>query len=182
MKHSSIYCISLLILTISFSSCSKKIKQQEDEIYSRHLQQHLKLTIISTPMPDDKSSMNLLLLNDGQDVANLNLKETLNDLYNKKLIQPLMIVAIHTTKREEQYGVAGFPDFKNRGNKADKYAEFIDNELYFDIKKKAGVRKFNSIAIAGMSLGGLSAFDFAWNHADKIDKVGVFYSRWPTKL
>lgn len=174
MKHSSIYCISLLILTISFSSCSKKIKQQEDEIYSRHLQQHLKLTIISTPMPDDKSSMNLLLLNDGQDVANLNLKETLNDLYNKKLIQPLMIVAIHTTKREEQYGVAGFLDFKNRGNKADKYAEFIDNELYFDIKKKAGVRKFNSIAIAGMSLGGLSAFDFAWNHADKIDKVGVF--------
>ena len=37
-----------------------------------------------------------------------------------------------------------------------------------------GVRKFNSITIAGCSLGGLSAFDFAWDHADKIDKVGVF--------
>ena len=28
--------------------------------------------------------------------------------------------------------------------------------------------------IAGCSMGGLSAFDIAWNHADKIDKVGVF--------
>ncbi|MEO6329953.1 MAG: alpha/beta hydrolase-fold protein [Ginsengibacter sp.] len=28
--------------------------------------------------------------------------------------------------------------------------------------------------MAGCSLGGLSAFDIAWNNADKIDKVGVF--------
>jgi len=30
------------------------------------------------------------------------------------------------------------------------------------------------VAIAGCSQGGLSAFDIAWDHADKIDKVGVF--------
>ena len=28
--------------------------------------------------------------------------------------------------------------------------------------------------MAGCSLGGLDAFDVAWDHADKIDKVGVF--------
>ncbi|MEO5944250.1 MAG: alpha/beta hydrolase-fold protein, partial [Ferruginibacter sp.] len=38
----------------------------------------------------------------------------------------------------------------------------------------AGVRKFKSITIAGCSLGGLSAFDIAWDNADKINKVGVF--------
>jgi predicted alpha/beta superfamily hydrolase len=30
------------------------------------------------------------------------------------------------------------------------------------------------LVIAGSSLGGLSAFDIAWDYADKIDKVGVF--------
>ncbi len=165
--------IVLLAATFTFSSCKKKIKQQEDEIYSRHLQEHIKLIIISTPMPDDKGQMNLLLLNDGQDVDKLRIRDIVDSLYKKNLIQPLAVVAIHANNRNEEYGVAGYPDFKKRGSKADKYAEFIDNELYAFIKKKAGVRKFNSIAFAGTSLGGLSAFDIAWNHADKIDKVGV---------
>ena len=166
--------IPLLALTFILPACKKKIKQQEDEVYSRHLQEHIKLTIISTPIPDDKGLVNLLLLNDGQDVAKWRVKEILDSLYKNKLIQPLIIVAIHAGNRNEDYGVAGYPDFENRGNSADKYAAFIDNELYADIKKKAGVRKFNSVVIAGASLGGLSAFDIAWNHADKIDKVGVF--------
>ena len=160
-------------MAFTLLSCSKKIKQQDDEIYSRHLQQHIKLTIISTAMPDDKSEMNLLLLNDGQDVEQLKVKEAITDLYKKKLIQPMMVVAIKAIERENIYGVAGYPDYQNRGSKADKYAAFIDDELYAFIKKKAGVRKFNSVVIAGSSLGGLSAFDIAWNHADKIDKVGV---------
>ncbi len=37
-----------------------------------------------------------------------------------------------------------------------------------------GISNFDSIAISGCSLGGLSAFDVAWDYADKIDKVGVF--------
>lgn len=164
----------LLAAALLLSACGKKIKQQNDEIYSRHLQQHIKLTIISTPMPGNKSEMNLLLLNDGQDIELLKAKETLTDLYKKKLIKPLIIVAVTATGRNEIYGLAGYPDYQNRGSKADKYAEFIDNELYAFIKKRAAVRKFNSVVIAGCSLGGLSAFDLAWNHADKIDKVGVF--------
>jgi len=174
MKRTTNRFISLLVAALTLTGCSKKIKEQSDEIYSRHLQQHIKLTIISTPMPDDKGEMNLLLLNDGQDMEQLKLKEIVSDLYSKKQIQPLVIVGIHAINRDDIYGVAGYPDYQNRGSKADKYAEFIDNELYAFIKKKAGVRKFNSVVIAGSSLGGLSAFDIAWNHADKIDKVGVF--------
>lgn len=163
-----------VLASILLFGCHSKIKQQEDEIYSRHLQEHIKLTIISTPMPDNKSEMNLLLLNDGQDVEKWRVKQITDSLYKKKLIEPLLIVAIHTGDRMQEYGVGGFPDFKNRGSRADKYDDFISNELYDFAKKKAGVRKFKSIVFAGCSLGGLSAFDIAWNHADKIDKVGVF--------
>ncbi len=154
--------------------CGKKIKQQEDEIYSRHLQEHIKLTIISTPMPNNKGEMNLLLLNDGQEVDALRIKKITDSLYKKKLIEPLLIVAVHAGNRNDDYGVSGYPDYLNRGSKADKYDAFISNELLDFAKKKASVRKFNSVVIAGCSLGGLSAMDIAWNHADKIDKVGVF--------
>ena len=164
----------MLTLLIVGTSCTKKIKQREDEIYSRHLQEHVKLTIISTAIPETKNEMNLLILNDGQDADKFRIKIIVDSLYRKKLIAPLLIVAVHAGKREEWYGVAGKPDFENRGKKADKYAAFIDTELYPYIKKNAGVRSFKSVVIAGASLGGLSAMDIAWNNADKIDRVGVF--------
>lgn len=125
-------------------------------------------------MPDDKSEMNLLLLNDGQDIGQFRVKKILDSLYSKKLIKPVVIVAIHAGDRMKEYGVSGTPDFQNRGDKAANYDAFIDDELYFFAKKKAGVRKFRSVVIAGCSLGGLSAFDVAWNHPDKIDKAGCF--------
>ena len=164
----------LLIVCIMAFGCNNKIKQQEDKIYSRHLQEHIQLTIFSTPLPGNKNELNLLLLNDGQDAEKMNVKKILDSLYNEKLIEPLIVVAIHANSRLQEYGVSGLPDFKNNGSRADKYAAFIDNELYAFIKKKAGVRKFKTVAIAGCSQGGLSAFDIAWDNADKIDKVGVF--------
>ncbi|UEG48687.1 esterase family protein [Ferruginibacter lapsinanis] len=175
-RMKNMYKILLLLILSSFlmSACKKKTKEQNDEIYSRHLQEHIKLTIISTPIPEDKKELNLLLLNDGQDIKKLRVTEIVDSLFRKKLISPLIIVAIHTLDKSQEYGVAGYAGYQNKGNKADKYADFIDNELYSFIKKKSGVRKFKSVVIAGCDLGGLSAFDIAWDHADKIDKVGVF--------
>ena len=171
MKHLSIFFIALAMI---LTGCKRSVKERSDEIYSRHLQRHVKLSIISTPMPSDKSEMNLLLLNDGQDMEKLRVKDILDSLYRKKLIQPLLIVGIHADDRMQEYGVADYPDYKNNGSKAAKYAMFIDDELYPYVKKKTVLRKFNSVVMAGCSLGGLSAFDIAWDHADKIDKVGVF--------
>ena len=172
-KKYLILIYSLLLLLLS-TGCKHKIKQLEDELYSRHLQEHVKLSVISTPMPDDKSQMNLLLLNDGQDLQQFRVKEIVDSLYSKGLIEPVLVIGIHVGNRMEEYGVADYPDFKNNGAKADKYAAFIDDELYPYAKKNAKVRKFKSVVMAGCSLGGLSAFDIAWNNADKIDKVGVF--------
>ncbi len=174
MKKKLLCIFSVFFLLVFPVGCKKKIKQQNDEIYSRHLQRHVKLTIISTPMPDDKSEMNLLLLNDGQDLEKLRVKEIVDSLYSKKLIRPLLIVGIHAGERMKEYGVADYPDYKNNGDKASYYSAFIDDELYPFAKKKAVVRKFKSVVMAGCSLGGLSAFDIAWNNADKVDKVGIF--------
>ena len=174
MKRKYLFLLPLLLLQLAFSDRKTRISQQEDELYSRHLQRHVKLTIISTPMPDDKSEMNLLLLNDGQDLDKFRVKEILDSLYRKKLIQPITVIGIHAGDRLKEYGVAGQPDYMNRGDKAGDYDAFINDELYPFAKKKAGLRKFKSVVIAGCSLGGLSAIDIAWNHPDKIDKVGVF--------
>ena len=173
MKRNIYVVLSLLLLLFSVG-CKKKIKQQEDQLYSRHLQRQVKLSILSTPMPDDKSELNLLLLNDGQDLQKFGVKEILDSLYKKKLIKPLIIVGIVADERTKEFGVSQQLDFMERGDKADSYSKFIDDELYAFVKKNAGVRKFKSVAIAGCSLGGLSAFDIAWDNADKIDKAGVF--------
>ena len=75
--------------------CKSKIKQQDDELYSRHLQRQVKLTIVSTPMPDDKTELNLLVLNDGQEMGQFRVKEMIDSLYSKKLIKPLLVVGVH---------------------------------------------------------------------------------------
>ena len=167
----------LLGITVSIvllQACGHRIKENKDSIYSRHLQKHIELEILSTPVPKNKSDFNLLLLNDGQDLEQLRAKKIMDSMYRKKLLKPLVVVAINALDRMKMYGISGYPDFQNNGADAEKYAAFIDDELIPFIKKNAAVRKFSSITIAGCSLGGLSAFDVAWDHADKIDKVGVF--------
>src|ERR1700743_1105108 len=84
-------------------------------------------------LPDETDAtrpLNLLLLNDGQEAESLELKKTLQNLCNSNSIAPLVIVAIHAgDERLQEYGVAGKPDFKKRGSKADIYTEFIKEEL-----------------------------------------------------
>lgn len=164
----------ILISMVLLAGCSSNAKENEDDIYSRHLQKHISLTIISTPVPKDKGDFNLLLLNDGQDVDKLRVKNIVDSLYKKKSIQPLVVVAINAFDRMQEYGVTGNPDYQGNGASAEKYGNFIINELLPFVKKKSGVRKFNTVTLAGWSLGGLSAFDVAWDNAEKIDRVGAF--------
>jgi len=172
MKH--IVSLALVLLLISASGCKSKIKQLDDQIYSRHLQRQVKLTIISTPMPADKTELNLLILNDGQEIGQFGVKDIIDSLYKKKLINPVLVVGVHAGDRMKEFGVGDQPDYLKRGDKAADYDEFINDELFAYAKKNATVRKFKSVVIAGCSQGGLSAFDIAWTHAAKIDKVGVF--------
>jgi predicted alpha/beta superfamily hydrolase len=164
----------LLFSTLFFFTSCKRVKQTDDTLYSRHLQRNVKLHIIHTPPPSDRSQFNLLILNDGQDLDKLRTKETMDSLYKEGKIAPLVIIGVEAGDRMQEYGVTDKPDYLGRGKRASFYDAFINNELYPYAKKESGVRKFQSVAIAGCSMGGLSAFDIAWNHPDKISKVGVF--------
>ncbi len=157
-----------------FCFACKHVKQTDDSIYSKHLQRTVKLHILHTPPPSDRSLYNLLILNDGQDMEKLHVKETMDSLYKAGKILPLVVIGVESGDRMQEFGVSDKPDYLGRGSKAGLYDAFISSELYPYAKTNSGVRKFQSVVIAGCSLGGLSAFDIAWNHPDKISKVGVF--------
>ena len=128
--------------------------------------------------------MNLLLLNDGQDAEGLQLRETLEALYAGQQIDPLVVVAIKCSDdRMNEYGVAGRPDFQNRGSKADLYNSFIITELLPHLDKKLNLKNRAKVGFAGFSLGGLSAFDIAWRNSQIFDVVGAFSASfwWRTK-
>jgi predicted alpha/beta superfamily hydrolase len=168
MKHFFLFGFLFLLC-----AC-KRVKETDDNLYSRHLQRNVKLRIIHTPPPSDRSLYNLLILNDGQDLDKLHVQESLDSLYKAGKIAPLVIIGVEAGDRMQEYGVSDKPDYLGRGKRAAFYDAFVNNELYPYAKKESGVRKFHSVVIAGCSMGGLSAFDIAWNHPDKINKVGVF--------
>jgi enterochelin esterase-like enzyme len=123
----------------------------------------------------DPSQMGLLLINDGQDMEKMGFETILEKLYVEKSIEPLLCVAIHCgPDRRMEYGVAGSPDYKDRGTSAGLYTSFVFEELLPFIRKKYAVSSFREKAFAGFSLGGLSALDIVWNHPDEFRKVGVF--------
>jgi len=145
-----------------------------DQFYSHYLKRVVRFDIYRPPVYDQGryKSFPLLILNDGQDMESIKLKETLQNLYAHKLIRPILVVAIHAGYRMQEYGVAQQADYKNRGSLAGQYTGFVLQELLPFLKRdyKPTAEK----AIAGFSLGGLSAFDIAWNHPDVFSKVGVF--------
>lgn len=177
-----VYGVSLLALAFCcLPACKKGVKQQQDELYSRHLQRKVILTVISTPMPDNNADINLLVCNDGQLFDQLNMEFIADSLYRENRLSPLVIVGVHAGNRWEEYGVAEKSGKAVAGGKADHYDSFFNNELYPYAKKNAGVRKFKSVAIAGFGAGGLSALDIAWNHPDKISRAGVFSGAFSRK-
>lgn len=117
-----------------------------------------------------------LLLNDGQDMEQLGLVKTFTVLLSKVEIPNIGIVAVHANEnRMQEYGVAGAPDFKNRGRRASRYSNFITKELTPFLQKNYGLmREEHQNVFAGFSMGGLSALDIAWNNPQLFKKIGVF--------
>lgn len=151
------------------------VTEQEITIDSETLKRKVTITLLMPDSPELAEPLNLLLLNDGQELENLKLNDTLETLYNTYRIKPLLVAAIHAgEERIQEYGTAGKPDYKQRGAKAAAYTKFITTELLPAIKKQTGIAQFGTTAFAGFSLGGLSAMDIAWNNPQLFDKVGVF--------
>ena len=135
-----------------------------------------RLVPITLMMPDTfDQPLSLLVLNDGQDHVAMKLESAYQNCLENPSLKPFLWVSVHAGERLQEYGVAGMPDYKGRGAKAAAYTHFILKELLpwlnaqFPISHQAADK-----VIAGCSLGGLSAFDIAWNHPHVFSKVGTF--------
>ena len=162
----------LICLNIFFSICACKstVKQQNDKIYSRHLQRYVDLTIITTAIPNKKEEMNLLLFNDSKWLDKTRAKEIIDSLHKKKKIQSLLVVAVGGLQKD--YGLQETESENAKQFK--KYNEFIIDELYPFVKKKTVIRKFNSVGICGFGQSAVSGFDIAYNNDEKIALAGMF--------
>ncbi len=117
----------------------------------------------------------VLYLNDGQDVDAVALPATLEHLWLTGALPPLTVVAIHANAdRLQEYGVSASPDYRGRGSKAAAHSQFIVDELrpWIEATFQPATGRAQT-AIAGFSLGGLSALDVAWNHFELFGAVGV---------
>jgi enterochelin esterase-like enzyme len=117
----------------------------------------------------------VLYANDGQDMVAVELARQLDSLQEKGAMEPTIVVAIHATERVRDYGTAGRPNAQGLGDRAGLYEQFLLDELLPAINAKYRTAKGPAYtAIMGWSLGGLSAFDVAWNHSDQFGLAGVF--------
>lgn len=171
-----LYALAVIFSFLCFSVTvtGQPTHQHSEELYSRNLSRFVQLTIIDPQPGFANNRTNLLLLNDGQDMDKFRVKAIIDSLSVKKMIGQVLVVGIHASDRLKEYGVAGMSDYLGRGDLSAAYQAFIAEELYPYLKKTPVVQRFNSIVIAGCSLGGLAAFDMAWGHPNLINKVGVF--------
>lgn len=124
---------------------------------------------------DDTTTYPVLYANDGQDMVAVDLLHTLDSLQAHGAMAPVLVVAIHATERMQEYGTAAIPNAQGLGARAGKYEQFLLEEMMPEIESRYRVaRGAASTAVMGWSLGGLSAFDLAWQHSDRIGAVGVF--------
>ncbi|MGY3052769.1 enterochelin esterase-like enzyme [Pedobacter sp. UYEF25] len=147
----------------------------KEKINSNFLKKEVAVTFYLPAVLYGNDVIDLLLINDGQDVAKMNFKSILAGVQEKKTKGKLIVVTIDASfERLAEYGVLDRPDFKQRGKKAGLYNSFIVEELLPFILNKVSQPIQGRIGFAGFSLGGLSAFDVAWNNDHIFDVVGVF--------
>ena len=141
--------------------------------HSVKLNRTVRLEVFRPKNIEPNYSYPLLILNDGQDGEALRLKETLDLLWLRHELAPVLVVGVFAGDRMHEYGVASEKDFAGRGSRAGAYTKFVVEELLPFIKSQYRTDK-SKIAIAGFSMGALSAFDIAWTHPEVFCKVGAF--------
>lgn len=144
-------------------------------IYTKLLQRNVEVEFFIPPQLDPGKKYPLLVLNDGQDSEGVKVKSTLERLVGEKAIPELIVVGVTAGDRMQEYGVSLRNDYHGRGKQAKVYMDYIIKELIpylgyrFPITADGRQR-----AMAGYSLGGLSAMDIVWNNPETFGKVGVF--------
>lgn len=147
------------------------------EFASQALGNSREITVFLPPgyAQDTQRRYPTLYVNDGQDQEALHIRETLARLCQRRQIPPIIVVAVPTNPhRLQEYGTAVCPNAQYLGTQAAEYGRFLTTELMPAINQQFRTSQNPAeTGIFGVSLGGLSAFDIAWNHPDLLGIVGV---------
>lgn len=144
---------------------------------SKYLARKVSFRLVAPP--NYRSSQNtfpVLLMNDGQDYTAMKLEQTLLRAFASTAITPFVYIGLECNEnRMHEYGTASSADFKKRGDRASNYTKFVIEEFIPFLKGEFKVSHQGSDWVyCGMSLGGLSAFDIAYNHPVFFGKIAVF--------
>lgn len=144
-------------------------------LHSNYLERTVQLEVFKPAAPAMGSGYPLLLLNDGQDSLAVGLFDTLENLVTAGHIHATLAVGVVAGDRMAEYGTAFRHDHQRRGARAYLYSKFVALELIPFLRKQYHLTEHaEHNAIAGYSLGGLSAVDIAWNHPQIFGRVGAF--------
>lgn len=144
-------------------------------IQSRHLDREVTIEAFFPTSVSTVRRLRLLVINDGQDMEKLQLHSMLNELHAAGRIgSQLFAVGVHAGDRLMEFGTSSTLDYMGRGYKAKNYSEFIIHELIPFLLETYQLNTFQDSAVAGFSLGGLSAMDIVWSHPSVFNLAGVF--------
>ncbi len=129
----------------------------------------------------DPAKAYFLVLNDGQDVAQLRFPGALSELWTQGQVAPLIVIAVPAVDRLQQYGttehdvaIACNTQGQQLGTKAADYQKFVLQEVLPAVAHAVGFRPPAArTGFLGASLGGLSAFSIAWDHPEAFGFAGV---------
>ena len=117
----------------------------------------------------------LAVFNDGQDFKRMRMKKRLKAAYRAGTLKPTVVVGVHAGDRLREYGSSARTDDQGRGDRAGAYEKFVCEELYPYLLERNNIfHDPRRRAVAGFSLGGLSAFDLAWRRPNVFGTAGVF--------
>ncbi|MGB3548482.1 MAG: alpha/beta hydrolase-fold protein [Saprospiraceae bacterium] len=141
---------------------------------SRHLKRRVRIDVYRppglpwTPYP-------LALFNDGQDLPRMDAAAELERAFSAGDLPPLLVVGLHAGDRMREYGTSGRPDYQGRGDLAHAYERFVTEEVLPFLHRRYRVsHDTERRALAGFSLGGLSAFDIVFRNPKAFHVAGVF--------
>lgn len=132
-----------------------------------------------------KTRYETLYVNDGQDMEAVGMQATLDDLYARKAIRPLIVVAIDMpSDRMAGYGffdrttgkaIVAPTKYGVVGANAQRYARWLVQELLPAVDARYRTRaRAEGRAILGWSLGAASAFGIGWQYPETFARVGAF--------
>ena len=158
----------------SMLSRRRRVLKRSYALTSLHLERPVRIDVYRPAVPPWRL-LSLVVFNDGQDLPKMNFKQQLRDLYRQAMLPPTLVVGVHAGDRLAEYGTSGRRSDQGHGTRAMAYERFLTDELVPWLERRNNLyRGPERRAIAGFSLGGLSAFDTAWRRPKYFRTAGVF--------